>query len=115
MALKLAVQFQNAMAQPERTEFVTIRSGYHGGTWKAMIVCDADTGMHHLFRGAVSVQCFTDRPLVQFGAAWNPDSVANELGSLRRVFEQHHRTIAALILEPVVQGAGGCISITTTI
>jgi adenosylmethionine-8-amino-7-oxononanoate aminotransferase len=107
VAMKLAVQFQHASLQPGRKDFVTIRSGYHGDTWKAMSVCDPDTGMHHLFRGAVSVQHFADRPAVQFGAAWNPDPMVNGLGSLRQILQRHHRRIAALILEPVVQGAGG--------
>ncbi len=107
VAMKLAVQVQHARQQPDRTGFATIRSGYHGDTWKAMSVCDPDTGMHHLFRGALSVQHFADRPLVRFDAAWNPDPEANGLGSLRRILAQHHHRIAALILEPVVQGAGG--------
>ncbi len=107
VAMKMAVQYQNAVGQPDRTGFATIRSGYHGDTWKAMSVCDPETGMHHLFRGAVSVQHFADRPPVRFGGDWTSDANSNGLESLRQVLAQNHASIAALILEPVVQGAGG--------
>ena len=107
VAMKMAVQYQNAVGRPDRTGFATIRSGYHGDTWKAMSVCDPDTGMHHLFRGAVSVQFFADRPPLRFGDVWSDDPALNGLGNLRAVLEENQSDIAALILEPVVQGAGG--------
>ena len=107
VALKMAVQYQNAMGLPDRTQFATIRSGYHGDTWKAMSVCDPATGMHHLFRGAVSVQHFADRPPLRFGDVWSDDAALNGLVALREVLADNQAQIAALILEPVVQGAGG--------
>ncbi len=107
VAMKMAVQYQNAVGQPDRTGFATIRSGYHGDTWKAMSVCDPDTGMHHLFRGAVSVQHFADRPPLRFGDAWDDDPARNGLGAMRALLVENRSCIAALILEPVVQGAGG--------
>ena len=107
VAMKMAVQYQNAVGRPDRTQFATIRSGYHGDTWKAMSVCDPDTGMHHLFRGAVSVQHFADRPPLRFGDAWTNDPALNGLGNLRAVLAENEAHVAALILEPVVQGAGG--------
>ena len=72
-----------------------------------MSVCDPDTGMHHLFRGAVSVQHFADRPPLRFGDAWTEDEARNGIGALRAVLGENQAQIAALILEPVVQGAGG--------
>ena len=107
VAMKMAVQYQNAIGRPDRTQFATIRSGYHGDTWKAMSVCDPDTGMHHLFRGAVSVQHFADRPPLRFGDDWTEDEDRNGIGALRAVLAENQSHIAALILEPVVQGAGG--------
>ena len=107
VALKMAVQYQNATGRPDRTQFATIRSGYHGDTWKAMSVCDPDTGMHHLFRGAVSVQHFAERPPLRFGDDWTDDEALNGIGPLRALLAQNQSHIAALILEPVVQGAGG--------
>ncbi|MEX5564388.1 adenosylmethionine--8-amino-7-oxononanoate transaminase [Pseudophaeobacter sp. 1A16562] len=107
VAMKMAVQYQHAMEQPGRSEFATVRSGYHGDTWKAMSVCDPDTGMHHLFQGALSVQHFVSRPPVAMGRDWNPDPEQNGLGELRRVLEAGQDRIAGFILEPVVQGTGG--------
>ena len=107
VAMKMAVQYQNATGRPDRTQFATIRSGYHGDTWKAMSVCDPDTGMHHLFRGAVSVQHFADRPPLRFGDVWLDDEALNGIGALRALLTTNQSHIAALILEPVVQGAGG--------
>ncbi|MDE4097794.1 adenosylmethionine--8-amino-7-oxononanoate transaminase [Phaeobacter gallaeciensis] len=107
VAMKMAVQYQHAMGQPGRSEFATVRSGYHGDTWKAMSVCDPDTGMHHLFQGALSVQHFVSRPPVAMGRDWNPDPEQNGLGELRRVLEAGQDRIAGFILEPVVQGTGG--------
>lgn len=107
VAMKMAVQYQNATGRPDRTQFATIRSGYHGDTWKAMSVCDPDTGMHHLFRGALSVQYFTNRPPLRFGKAWVDDEALNGIGRLAALLAENQAHIAALILEPVVQGAGG--------
>jgi adenosylmethionine---8-amino-7-oxononanoate aminotransferase len=107
VAMKMAVQFQNSVGRPDRTQFATIRSGYHGDTWKAMSVCDPDTGMHHLFRGAVSVQHFANRPPLRFGEGWVDDDALNGIGDLRSLLAEHQDRTAALILEPVVQGAGG--------
>lgn len=107
VAMKMAVQYQHAMGLPGRDQFVTIRGGYHGDTWKAMSVCDPVTGMHHLFQGALSIQHFADRPLVRPDQDWPNDPAQNGLASLRAILAEHHEKIAALILEPVVQGAGG--------
>ncbi|GAA6210000.1 hypothetical protein NBRC116601_32930 [Cognatishimia sp. WU-CL00825] len=107
VAMKMAVQYQHAIGQPARSQFVTIRSGYHGDTWKAMSVCDPDTGMHHLFQGAVSVQHFVPKPPITLRANWDEDPQKNGLAELEAVLKAHHATIAGFILEPVVQGTGG--------
>ncbi len=107
VAMKMAVQYQHALGFPGRSEFATIRSGYHGDTWKAMSVCDPDTGMHHLFQGAVSVQHFVSRPPVALGQDWPDDPALNGLSELRATLEAGASKIAALILEPIVQGTGG--------
>ncbi|MBB4267036.1 adenosylmethionine--8-amino-7-oxononanoate transaminase [Roseospira visakhapatnamensis] len=107
VALKMAVQYQIAMGHGDRTEFATIRGGYHGDTWKAMSVCDPVNGMHGLFRGALSIQHFLPRPCITFGGDWSDDAARNGLGALEQLLETRGDRIAALILEPVVQGAGG--------
>lgn len=106
VAMKMAVQYQHAMGQPQRSSFATIRSGYHGDTWKAMSVCDPVTGMHHLFEGALSVQHFVGKPPIQLGEDWTPDEAQNGLAELRALLTSN-ATIAAFILEPIVQGTGG--------
>ena len=107
VALKLAVQYQVAQGRPQKVRFVTPRGGYHGDTWKAMSVCDPVTGMHQIFAGALGPQYFCAQPPVRYGDPWIEDEARNGLGDLRRLVEQHHSRIAGLILEPVVQGAGG--------
>ncbi|WP_417699759.1 adenosylmethionine--8-amino-7-oxononanoate transaminase [Pseudophaeobacter sp.] len=107
VAMKMAVQYQHAMGFAGRSQFATVRSGYHGDTWKAMSVCDPDTGMHHLFQGALSVQHFTPRPPIRLGEDWIEDQALNGIGALRALLEAGAEKIAGFILEPVVQGTGG--------
>jgi len=107
VAMKMAVQYQHAMGFEGRSQFATVRSGYHGDTWKAMSVCDPDTGMHHLFQGALSVQHFVSRPPIRITEDWIDDPAQNGLGDLRVLLEENVDKIAGFILEPVVQGTGG--------
>nr|WP_168713339.1 adenosylmethionine--8-amino-7-oxononanoate transaminase [Cochlodiniinecator piscidefendens] len=107
VALKMAVQYQMAKGHKDKVEFATIRGGYHGDTWKAMSVCDPINGMHGLFRGALSIQNFLPRPSIQIGQEWDDDPLKNGLALLEGLLMEKGAQIAGLIVEPIVQGAGG--------
>ncbi len=103
VALKMALQYQVARGRPGRHRFVTLRGGYHGDTLGAMSVCDPVTGMHRMFAGHVPPQLFAPRPACRFDETFEEAHIEE----LARLLAAHHEEIAALILEPVVQGAGG--------
>jgi adenosylmethionine-8-amino-7-oxononanoate aminotransferase len=103
VALKMAVQYWQSRDQPERREIIALRGGYHGDTLGCMAVCDPDNSMHHHFAVYLPERLFADRPGIRFGAEWNSDDIA----SLKGLLQDRHDEIAALVLEPIVQGAGG--------
>ena len=103
VAMKMALQYWLARNLPAKNHFATIRNGYHGDTFGAMSVCDPVNGMHGLFSENLAKQYFVESPNCRFGAS----CTKKDMDSLTELLENHHQQIAALILEPIVQGAGG--------
>ncbi len=103
VAMKMALQYHQAAGRPARVRFLTLRSGYHGDTFHAMSVCDPITGMHRLFERVLPKQIFAAAPATPFGSPCTNADIA-ELASL---MHHHEHELAAVILEPIVQGAGG--------
>jgi adenosylmethionine-8-amino-7-oxononanoate aminotransferase len=103
VAIKMCVQYQRALGRPSRTRLLTIRGGYHGDTAGAMALCDPVTGMHGLFAGILSQHVFAERPPDGFDAGLQDGWAAH----VRELAARHSEELAGVILEPVVQGAGG--------
>ena len=102
-AMKMAVQFQQSAGRGERSRFVALRGAYHGDTLGAMSLCDPVTGMHSLFSGVLPKQIFVERPTCRFDEPFDESSFA----PMERTLRAHAAETAAVVVEPVVQGAGG--------
>ncbi|MDT8389624.1 MAG: adenosylmethionine--8-amino-7-oxononanoate transaminase [Lentisphaeria bacterium] len=103
VAIKMALQYWQARGEPGKNRLLTVRSGYHGDTTGAMAVCDPVTGMHGLFKGVLPEHLFAPAPTPGFSDPWDDRHFAD----FAELFARHHQELAAVILEPIVQGAGG--------
>ncbi len=103
VAMKMAIQYFHGAGRPEKKRFLTIRSGYHGDTLHCMSVCDPVNGMHQLFAGVLPQYYFAERPRCCFGDVWQEEDIS----SFSQLMEEHHDELCGVILEPIVQGAGG--------
>lgn len=103
VAMKMAMQYMHAQGKPQRKRFLTLRGGYHGDTFHPMSVCDPVGGMHSLYTGVLPQYIFAPRPRSIFGGEWHE----SDYESIRQLVEEYHDQLCAVILEPIVQGAGG--------
>ena len=99
VSLKMALQYWYNKGFRDKTRFVTPKGGYHGDTFGAMAVCDPENGMHHLFSDVLPQHFFSNRPTI--------GNTSEALLDLEKILKKNHQRIAAMILEPIVQGAGG--------
>ena len=103
VALKMAIQYWHSKNKAEKHKILTVKNGYHGDTFAAMSVCDPVNGMHQLFEPVLMKNLFAPATNISFDQVWQAD----DTDELAAMFAQHHHEIAAFIIEPIVQGAGG--------
>lgn len=103
VAIKMAIQYWLSQGKPKKHKLLSFRHAYHGDTFATMSVCDPVNGMHHLFSSVLPEQFFCESPGCGFNQEWDESHLENFI----RTLEQHNENIAAVILEPIVQGTGG--------
>ena len=103
VAIKMALQYWHAMGLPQKQKLLTVRNGYHGDTFGAMAVCDPINGMHNLFSHILPQHYFAPAPHCRSDETWQQE----DIHAFQTLLAQHHETLAAVILEPLLQGAGG--------
>lgn len=103
VAIKMALQYQVSRNRSAKNQLLTIRGGYHGDTFAAMSVCDPVNGMHGLFQGVLPKHIFATPPTIGPDQPWDDSDIAD----FETLIASHHEQLAAVILEPIVQGAGG--------
>lgn len=103
VSLKMALQYCNSKGYLLKKKFLTIKNGYHGDTFGAMSVCDPVNSMHTLYKTYVPENYFAEAPKLKFDDSWDE----SDISSFKKIIEESHSEIAAVILEPILQGAGG--------
>ncbi len=103
VAIKMALQYWQSQGKAGKNRLLALRNGYHGDTFGAMATCDPVTGMHHLFASQLTQHLFAPAPRPKFDEPCSDEDIAE----LQQIIEQNHQKLAAVILEPIVQGAGG--------
>ncbi len=108
VAIKMALQYWASKEQKSKHKLLTVKNGYHGDTFAAMSVCDPVNGMHQIFEKVLVKNHFAEAPQVKFSQDWLADNQGHEeIEALEAIFIKHHQSLAAFIIEPIVQGAGG--------
>lgn len=103
VAIKMALQYWYSVGKPEKHQLLTVKNGYHGDTFGAMATCDPVTGMHHLFQSVLPQHHFAESPSIAFHETFDE----SDIHSLKQQLSNNHHQIAAVIIEPIVQGTGG--------
>jgi len=103
VAIKMAFQYSLSQGNKQKNKLLTVKNGYHGDTFATMATCDPVNGMHHMFENVLSKHIFAEAPQCLFGETFEEKHIED----VKQKLEQHHEELAGIILEPIVQGAGG--------